>query len=165
MGSNLLTDRMLSNNAFEIIHDGTGTNRVEKVRQINRWSETRQNLRVCWEGQSKDRNCFRCQKCVANILIIRAVGQGPIPAFPNNITDLEIHHLKLDDLTSIYWDIMLLVKANIPRSTLHSMKLSILINRVRLAAMRHAMLKWLVRRVGDRWFLDPADPGLWLQNR
>ena len=164
-GSNPLTDRMLSNNAFEIIHDGAGTNRVEKARQISHWPEARQNLRVCWEGQNKDRNCCRCQKCVTNILIINAVGQGHFPAFPYNITDREIRHLKFDDLTSMDWDINLLANANIPRPTLRAMKVSLLINRVRIAANKHAMLKWLVRLVGGVWFLDPTDPALWPQYR
>jgi hypothetical protein len=156
-GSNPLTDRMLSNNAFEIIHDGAGTDRIEKVMQLSRWPEAKHNLRVCWEGQNKDRNCCRCQKCVANILIINAVGQGNFPAFPYNITDREIRHLKFDDLTSMDWDIKLLANANIPRPTLRAMKVSLLINRVRVAANKYTMLKWLVRLFGGRWFLDPAD--------
>jgi hypothetical protein len=158
-GSNPLTDPMLSTDAFRIIHDGAGNDRVEKVRQISQWPEARQYLRVCWEGQQKDRNCCRCQKCMANILIIRAVGQGSFPAFPLDVSDREILRLRYYDLTSMHWDIKLLQSQKISRSTIRAMKVSLLINRVRVAANKHSSLKWLVRLIGSRWFLDPLLAG------
>jgi hypothetical protein len=146
---------MLSTDAFQIIHDGAGVDRIDKVRQISQWAEARQYVRVCWVGYQKDRNCCRCQKCVANILIIRLIGQGSFPAFPSDISDWEILRLKYDDLTSMFWDIQLLGSHNGSPATLRAMKISLFINRIRISANRHTSLKLLVRLIGSRWFINP----------
>ena len=43
-GSNPITDRMFSNGSFQVIHDGAGSNRVEKIRQICQWPEAKRYL-------------------------------------------------------------------------------------------------------------------------
>ena len=49
-GSNPVTDWMLSSNAFKIVHDGAAFPRLEKMREIIKWPEALQSLRVCWQG-------------------------------------------------------------------------------------------------------------------
>jgi hypothetical protein len=154
-GSNPITDRMLSNNSFQIIHDGAGSDRAEKVRQISQWQEARQYVRVCWVGRNMDRNCCRCIKCVGAMLLFRLAGQESLPAFPFNLSDREIRHLKFGDLSSMQRYVRLLGAGNFPDSTLRALKLAIFINRVRQAFDRISILKKLFQVFGNRWFFDP----------
>jgi len=92
-GSNPITDRLLSSDSFEIIHDGAGFTRAGKIREIADWPEAMQNLRVCWEGEKKDRNCGRCEKCIRTILNFKALGLEVPECFEQDITDERIASL------------------------------------------------------------------------
>ncbi len=63
-GSNPVSDPLLSSGDFMVKHDGATHSRIEKVNEIADWAMGCQNLRVCWEGPLKDRNCGRCEKCL-----------------------------------------------------------------------------------------------------
>ncbi|MEH2279473.1 MAG: hypothetical protein V7K40_33005 [Nostoc sp.] len=89
-GSNPLTDPLLSSRTFSIIHDGGAFSRPAKLMQIIDWPEALQTLRVCWEGEQKDRNCGHCEKCVQAILTFRVLELGLPPCFENDVTDQEI---------------------------------------------------------------------------
>jgi hypothetical protein len=92
-GSNPLTDPLLSSAAFQIVPDGSGFQRWEKIKAISAWPEGMEHLRVCWEGGKKDSNCCDCEKCIRNILTFRALGL-PLPkAFPKDPTDQRIYRL------------------------------------------------------------------------
>jgi hypothetical protein len=93
-GSNPVSDWLLSSKAFQIVHDGASFNRLEKIREIVNWPEALKNLRVCWEGSQKDRNCGRCEKCIRNILVFRVLGLGLPPCFDQDVTDAQILSLK-----------------------------------------------------------------------
>ncbi len=87
-GSSPITDHLLSSSAFNIIHDGAGYNRTEKIKEISSWSTGVNHLRVCWQGDLKDKNCGQCEKCVRTKFNFLAAGE-PVPAcFPDsNITE------------------------------------------------------------------------------
>jgi hypothetical protein len=70
-GSNPVTDHLLSGGAFRILHDGADHTRREKIRALTAWPEGSNNLRVCWAGSDKGRNCGRCEKCVRTMLAFR----------------------------------------------------------------------------------------------
>ncbi|MBW4635812.1 MAG: hypothetical protein KME30_29205 [Iphinoe sp. HA4291-MV1] len=89
-GSNPITDSLLSSRSFQIIHDGAGFTRTEKVKQIAQWQEALQNLRVCWQGEQKDRNCGHCEKCIRTILNFRVVGLGLPHCFERDIDERDI---------------------------------------------------------------------------
>jgi len=92
-GSNPLTDPLLSSDAFRIVPDGGGFQRWEKIQEINCWPEGLEHLRVCWEGEQKDRNCCVCEKCIRNILTFRSLGL-PLPvSFPIDPGDDQIYRL------------------------------------------------------------------------
>jgi len=92
-GSNPMTDPLLSSESFSIIPDGGGFQRAEKIKVISEWPEGMKYLRVCWEGEEKDRNCCVCEKCIRNILTFRALGL-PIPsAFSKDVGDDRIFRL------------------------------------------------------------------------
>ena len=94
-GSNPLTDPLLSSQSFAIIHDGAIFARLGKIKEIHEWDEALANLRVCWQGEQKDRNCGRCEKCIRNILNFRALGYGLPSCFEQDVTNKQIINLKL----------------------------------------------------------------------
>lgn len=95
IGTSPLTDHLLSSNHFKILHDGAGYNRTEKVAEIADWQEGLDNLRVCWQGDLKDRNCGKCEKCVRTKLNFLANGQ-PIPdAFESSDIASDIRGVKI----------------------------------------------------------------------
>ncbi len=98
-GSNPITDGLLSSDTFQFIHDGAAFSRVEKVREIADWTEALPYLRVCWEGEQKDRNCGRCEKCVRTILDFRVVGVDLPGCFEQDVTEDQIINMR--DLTPI----------------------------------------------------------------
>lgn len=63
-GSHPITDPLLGSDAFQVIHDGAGFCRSEKIKILSSWSIGVRHLRVCWAGGTHDRNCGRCEKCV-----------------------------------------------------------------------------------------------------
>jgi hypothetical protein len=98
-GSNPVTDWLMSSYAFQIVHDGAAFTRSEKVRELANWPEALRYLQVCWQGDQKDRNCGRCEKCIRTILNFRAVGLGLPECFAEDVTDSQI--LRLDGLNPI----------------------------------------------------------------
>lgn len=78
-GSCPITDHLLGSSEFKVIHDGATHTRSEKVLEISNWKEGCDNLRVCWEGALKDRNCGKCEKCLRTKLCF-AVNNLEIPS-------------------------------------------------------------------------------------
>jgi len=78
-GSNPVSDPLLSSASFSIVYDGADVSRREKAREVAAWSEGMARLRVCWEGEHKDRNCGRCLRCIGTAICF-AVERKPIPA-------------------------------------------------------------------------------------
>lgn len=63
-GSNPVTDPLLSSDGLEVVHDGCGADRTEKIAAIASWKTACRNLRVCWKGMQVGANCGRCEKCL-----------------------------------------------------------------------------------------------------
>ncbi|MGW5197679.1 hypothetical protein [Streptomyces spiralis] len=94
-GSNPVTDGMLSGGRMRIHHDAAGVDRNEKVAGLARlWPEGADNLRVCWQGEHKDRNCCRCEKCIRTILNFRVSGSEVPASFPHEVTGEHILSLR-----------------------------------------------------------------------
>lgn len=99
-GSHPIGDRLLSSESFRIVHDGAGFSRPAKIELIAMWPAALENLRVCWRGRERDRNCGRCGKCVRTILAFRAVGLPLPPCFDRDATNVQIRRmgrLELDE--------------------------------------------------------------------
>lgn len=94
-GSNPLTDPLLSSDVLQIIHDGAIYTRNEKLRAIAHWSEGVNGLRVCWQGELRDRNCCRCEKCIRNMLNFQLEGLLIPAAFGLPLTSEAIKALRL----------------------------------------------------------------------
>lgn len=93
-GSNPITDPLLSSDSFEIVHDGAAYTRSEKIAVISDWQEALTYLRVCWQGEIKDRNCGTCEKCIRTILNFRLLGRDLPECFEKDVTNSDILRLK-----------------------------------------------------------------------
>lgn len=92
-GSHPLIDPLFSKHNFQVIHDGAAFNRIQKMEQLTQWPEALENLRVCWHGAQKDRNCGKCEKCIRTILGFRVLGQGLPPCFEKDLDAFDIPKL------------------------------------------------------------------------
>jgi hypothetical protein len=106
-GSNPLTDHLLSSQYFEIVHDGALFPRLEKIRYLLDWPEALENLRVCWQGEQKDRNCGVCEKCVRNILNFRLLGVDLPPCFEHDVSAQQIANLRIKGTSLEIWQTLL----------------------------------------------------------
>lgn len=93
-GSNALTDALLSYNRFRIIPDAGGFQRADKISALLEWPEFLENMRVCWRGPQKDRNCCVCEKCIRTILTLRVLGVPLPPSFPQDVDNRQIRKLR-----------------------------------------------------------------------
>lgn len=68
-GSNLVTNPLLSSSRFEIVTDGAGATRSDKVAAIAQIPALRDRLRVCWEGADKARTAANARNAAVPISI------------------------------------------------------------------------------------------------
>lgn len=74
-GSSAATDYLLSGAGMEIVHDGAGYTRPQKLAWLARaWPQLVPLTQFCWEGKSRDVNCGLCNKCVRTRLSLLAAG-------------------------------------------------------------------------------------------
>ena len=92
-GSSPITEHLLSSGEFNVIHDGACHSRTEKVAEIKEWKTGIQNLRVCWEGDLKDRNCGICEKCMRTKLNFLAIKADIPSAFPTSDIMKELNNI------------------------------------------------------------------------
>jgi hypothetical protein len=107
-GSNPATDYLLSGDAMQLVHDGAGYSRTEKVARIAAHKTATLAVQVCWEGQEASRNCGECEKCIRTQLNFRAVGVQHAPCFDRPLDSRLIETVNLrndaqaNELKSIY---------------------------------------------------------------
>lgn len=85
-GSTPLTDRLASTACMALEHDGSDTDRTEKVAWLARHTGACDLLRVCWEGEDKSVNCGECEKCTRTMLNFWATGLAVPRAFDSPLT-------------------------------------------------------------------------------
>lgn len=74
-GSSAATDYLLSGSEMEIIHDGAGFSRPQKIAYLAKnWPSQLKRTQFCWEGERRDINCGVCDKCVHTRLSLLAGG-------------------------------------------------------------------------------------------
>lgn len=73
-GSSPITDHLLTGGAMEAVHYGAGYSRTEKIDYLSKIPLAVENLRVCWQGTNKTRNCGECEKCLRTRLNFEAAG-------------------------------------------------------------------------------------------
>lgn len=73
-GSSPITDHLLTGGAMEAVHYGAGYSRTEKIDYLSNIPLAVENLRVCWQGADKTKNCGECEKCIRTRLNFEAAG-------------------------------------------------------------------------------------------
>ncbi|WP_395684860.1 hypothetical protein [Aestuariivirga sp.] len=73
-GSTPATDYLLSGDDLEIVHEGAGYSRTEKIRHLATSPAATSGLNVCWEGLTSSGNCGSCEKCIRTRLNFLAAG-------------------------------------------------------------------------------------------
>ena len=94
-GSHPGTDFLLSGDDFEIVHDGAGFSRTEKIFQIGRIDALSDNLHICWENPEQDRNCGRCEKCIRTKLNFIAAGYEFPRCFDEGLTVEQVQEFRI----------------------------------------------------------------------
>lgn len=146
-GSNPLTDTLIANTAFNIVHDGLGYYRPEKVHALAQWPEALQNLRVCLKKNHTDHNCCGCEKCIRTILDFRAAGLGLPPSFSRDVTHSQIIrlHYPLRNLINEYKAILDYAKRYSQKgSWTKIVQLSIAINETKYRLLNSSLIRSLV---------------------
>ena len=78
-GSHPLSDPMWSTESTEVIHDGAGFRRGEKMRDLLTEPVLADNLQVCWRTTLD--NCGECSKCVRSMVAVKLLS-GKIESLP-----------------------------------------------------------------------------------
>lgn len=115
LGSSPVSDVMLGSTSFEIVHDGAGDERFEKIRALANWDEALADLRVCLADPQHHRNCGRCLKCMLTILSFRVLDVTPrcfeslpseaaildwVPSLPSNSVYVQEAQTLVDEATT-----------------------------------------------------------------
>ncbi|MFK7829091.1 MAG: DUF6395 domain-containing protein [Congregibacter sp.] len=90
-----MTDHLLSTPNLDVVIDGCGFARTEKIDWLSKHTEVSDQLRVCWEGKQLDQNCGYCEKCIRTMLNFWASGNEVPP-------DLFEHKLSTQAVRSVH---------------------------------------------------------------
>ena len=97
-GSHKDLDSLWSTDATEIIHDGSGATRDQKVRLVATSEVALQSLRVCWENRGGRYNCGRCEKCIRTMVNLRVAGAlERCTTFPKPLDLSEVARVPISD--------------------------------------------------------------------
>lgn len=88
-GSNPATDYLLSGGAMDIVHDGAGYSRTEKVKRVAANSIATRYAKFCWEGEPQ-KNCGVCEKCIRTRLNFLAAADLENPSCFEQPFDLSL---------------------------------------------------------------------------
>lgn len=106
-GSNVITNPMLSSDAFRLLTLGSALGRTERVRRLAGHPALTEHIRVCWLGTVPGRNCGTCEKCIRTKLNFIAAGipvpdgLGAMPGFLDVIGLVADDRQKIDFLADI----------------------------------------------------------------
>lgn len=78
-GSNPATNYLLSGASMEMVHDGAGYTRTEKVKRVSKHEPGVKFAKFCWEGEP-GKNCGICEKCIRTRLNFLAAVNEAHPA-------------------------------------------------------------------------------------
>ncbi|MFF2659972.1 hypothetical protein ACFVUH_21735 [Kitasatospora sp. NPDC058032] len=73
-GSHPVLDHLWSTEALDVVHDGAGATRTQKVaRRLARSELALRQLAVCWRGRP-GQNCGACEKCLRTMVTLELAG-------------------------------------------------------------------------------------------
>ena len=85
-GTHPLTDPMWTSESTQVIHDGAGSRRGEKMKELADHQAVLDNLQVCWRSICD--NCGECNKCIRTMAALYLLGQSSKALPPLNGTQL-----------------------------------------------------------------------------
>ena len=106
-GSTPLSDPLLSSESLRIVHDGASFTRRDKLATLSNWAAGLAALRVCWQGQERDRNCCRCEKCIRNMINFRLLGIEIPSSFPEPLNTEVISNLLFGRAQINIWRVLI----------------------------------------------------------
>lgn len=103
--SSPITIPLFNAEGFKVMYDGASHSRTEKVEELAAWRVGCDNLRVCWEGEFKDRNCGKCEKCLRTQLNFLATGNDIPACFPQiqNLNAVLANIIPYNDVLRAEW--------------------------------------------------------------
>lgn len=75
LGSTPVADHLMSGDLIQLVHDGAGYSRTEKVARLADCPLAVERLKVCCSGRDPSTNCGRCEKCLRTMLNFLAAGR------------------------------------------------------------------------------------------
>jgi hypothetical protein len=92
--STAATDPLFSSATFAFVHDMAAL-RIEKTARLAHEGMVWRSLRVCWEGEDLTTNCGWCEKCIRQMLCMRACGIEDFSAFRRTLTPAAVESVRL----------------------------------------------------------------------
>lgn len=106
-GSHPMTDPLFSSSNFRIFHDGAGFSRSEKIKLLSEWPIGIKNMRICWAGDSRSRNCGACEKCVRSQLNFLLAGVSDPACFSTTLKNKTFDSVMLNSEEAIaHWELI-----------------------------------------------------------
>jgi len=155
-GSHPLTDPMWSTESTEVIHDGAGFRRGEKMRDLCKNQKILDNLRVCW--RSTHDNCGECAKCVRTMTALYLLGASSqaLPKLDNNLTKLKSLRTSNESGATFLEDAMILAK-NAQNKTVHRI-LRRYYRRYQMFQVLKILDRYMLRGILRRIYLRVTNP-------
>lgn len=94
-------DQLASNEYFQLVSDGGGFGRAEKIETLAPFPDALAGLKVCWQGRDAGRNCGVCEKCVMTRLNFLAARLPDPPCFDTPLAPSHIAALPLPSLEAV----------------------------------------------------------------
>jgi len=171
-GSHPLTDPLWSTESTEVIHDGAGFRRGEKMRDLCGNQVIVDNLKVCW--RSSHENCGICPKCVRTMTALYLLN-GTSRALPP-LRDLSLlKHFRATDESGATFleDAMILAKESGNRTALKTLrrkyrryqmsKVIPMLDRYALGGVLRRLYRRVMKPKWLTWRAIPRGPQPWEQ--
>lgn len=99
-GSSPATDYLLSGSQMEIIHDGAGYSRPQKLAYLaEHWPSILKLAQFCWSSKVRSTNCGTCDKCVQTRLSLLAAGYNEDLCFDTKFETKMLNNIRFSEET------------------------------------------------------------------
>lgn len=95
-GSSPVTDHYFSGAHFQLILDGSGASRFEKIQLLAKHQSAHDTVKVCYENERTDANCGSCVKCKRTRINFLAAGIDRPKSFDGPVTTEEIREVQIN---------------------------------------------------------------------
>jgi len=107
LGSNPVTDPLMSSATATYWHDGAAHTKFAKIQFLASLPAVQEHLRVCWRAEPADGHCGKCFKCMATRLGFELCGVDRLGSFPTRYTPWQLAFTPIPTL-STDWEVRLM---------------------------------------------------------